>query len=109
MLLQDRVELQGMLDIGSMATTLIADVVPQLRDAGVLDQDILSSSDIVLVGYGGKQTRPDGVINLKLEVYGVSFSVPVLFVSGQTDSIILGTNVLKPLISQMKQTNSGRF
>lgn len=64
-LLQDRVELQGMLDSGSMATTLSADVVPQLRDAGVLDQDILSSSDIVLVGCGGKQTSPDGVINLK--------------------------------------------
>ncbi len=104
-LLQDKVEVQGMLDSGSMATTLSADVVPQLRDTGVLDQDILSSSDIVLVGCGGKQTSPDGVINLKLEVYGVSFSVPVLIVSGQKDPIILGTNVLKPLISQMKQTD----
>ncbi|KAK9958540.1 hypothetical protein ABG768_010653, partial [Culter alburnus] len=66
----DKVELRGMLDSGSMATTLSAEVLPQLGDAGVLDQDILSSSDIVLVGCGGKQTTPDGVCNLKLEVYG---------------------------------------
>lgn len=104
-LLQNKVELQGMLDSGSMATTLSAGVLPQLRDAGVLDQDILCSSDIVLVGCGGKQTTPDGVCNLKLEVYGVSFIVPVLIVSGQKDPIILGTNVLKPLISQMKHTD----
>lgn len=104
-LLQDKVELQGMLDSGSMATTLSAEVVPQLGDAGVLDQDILSSSDIVLVGCGGKQTTPDGMCNLKLEVYGVSFTVLVLIVRGQKDPIILGTNVLKPLISQMKHTD----
>lgn len=104
-LLQDKVELRGMLDSGSMATTLSAEVLPQLGDAGVLDRDILSSSDIVLVGCGGKQTTPDGVCNLKLEVYGVSFIVPVLIVRGQKDPIILGTNVLKPLISQMKHTD----
>ncbi len=103
-LLQDKSELQGMLGSGSTVTTLSADVVPQLRDAGVLYMEILSSSDIVLVGCGGKQSSPDGVINLKLEVYGVSFSVPVLIVSGQNDPIILGTNVLKPLINQMKRT-----
>ncbi|XP_051755516.1 uncharacterized protein LOC127515671 [Ctenopharyngodon idella] len=72
---RDKVELQGMLDSGSMATTLSAEVVPQLGDAGVLDQDILSSSDIVLVGCGGKQTTPDGMCNLKLEVYGAQFGL----------------------------------
>lgn len=100
-LLEDKVELQGMLD-SPMATTLRVDVVPQLRYAGVLNQDILSSSDIVLVSCGGKQTSPDGVI--MLQGYGVSFRFPVLIVSGQKDSIILGTNVLKPLINRMKQT-----
>lgn len=48
-LVQDKVCLRGMLDSGSMATTLSADVVPQLREAGVLDQELFSMSDIVLV------------------------------------------------------------
>lgn len=99
-LVQDRIELHGMLDSGSMATTPSADVLPQLRDAGVLVRDVL-----VLVGCGGKQTSPDGVLNLKLEVFGFYFSVPVLIVSGQKDPIILGTNITKPLICQMKHTN----
>ncbi|KAL1277422.1 hypothetical protein QQF64_024095 [Cirrhinus molitorella] len=47
-----------MLDSGSMATTLSAAVVPQLREAGVLDQELVPPSDIILVGCGGKQTCP---------------------------------------------------
>lgn len=70
-----------MLDSGSMATTLSADVVPQLREAGILNQELVPKSDIVLVGCGGKQTSPEGMCDLKLEVYG--FSVPVLYVKGQ--------------------------
>ncbi|KAG1933867.1 interleukin-1 receptor accessory protein-like 1-A [Pimephales promelas] len=95
-----------MLDSGSMATTLSADMVPQLLEAGVLDQEISSPSDIVLVGCGGKQTCPEGMCDLKMEVYGFSFSVPVLIVSGQVDQLIIGTNVLKPLIREMK-SNEG--
>lgn len=105
-LVQDKVCLKGMLDSGSMATTLSANVVPQLREAGVLDQELFPPSDIVLVGCGGKQTSPEGVCHLKLDVYGFSFSVPVLIVSGQVDQLIIGTNVLKPLIREMK-SNEG--
>ncbi|KAL7841509.1 hypothetical protein SRHO_G00252000 [Serrasalmus rhombeus] len=94
-----------MLDSGSMATTLCADIVPQLRDAGIVDEDFLSPSDVILVGCGGKQTRPEGICNLKLELYGFSFVVPVLAVDGQIDQLILGTNVLKPLIRQFKNND----
>ncbi|KAF7705597.1 hypothetical protein HF521_020883, partial [Silurus meridionalis] len=105
-LVQDRVCLRGMLDSGSMATTLSADAVPQLREAGVLNQELFPRSDIVLVGCGGKQTSPVGTCELKIEVYGFCFSVPVLVVSGQVDQLIIGTNVLKPLIREMK-SNKG--
>lgn len=44
--------------------------------------------------------------DLKIEVYGSCFSVPVLIVSGQVDQLIIGTNVLKPLIREMK-SNEG--
>ncbi|KAL1277366.1 hypothetical protein QQF64_024039 [Cirrhinus molitorella] len=94
-----------MLDSGSMATTLSAAVVPQLREAGVLDQELVPPSDIILVGCGGKQTCPVGMCDLKLEVYGLCFSVPVLIVSGQIDQLIVGTNVLKPLIREMKSND----
>ncbi|KAJ8364814.1 hypothetical protein SKAU_G00136450 [Synaphobranchus kaupii] len=41
-----------MLDTGSMATTVSADAVPCLREAGVVTGEFLSPADIVLVGCG---------------------------------------------------------
>ncbi|KAL6456481.1 hypothetical protein MHYP_G00350250 [Metynnis hypsauchen] len=76
-----------------------------LRDAGIVDEDFLSPSDVVLVGCSGKQANPEGICNLKLELYGFSFMVPVLIVDGQVDQLILGTNVLKPLIRQFKNND----
>lgn len=100
-LVQDKIELRGMLDTGSMATTLSADVVPRLMEAGVV-VDTSLTPDVVLVGCGGKQTSPLGVCDLQLEVYGMKFEVPVLVVEGQIDELIIGTNVLKPLIKHCK-------
>lgn len=47
---QNTVELQGMLDSGSMATTLRADVIPQLKKPGVFHDDHLTPSEVILVG-----------------------------------------------------------
>lgn len=104
-LVQDKVELKGMMDTGSMATTISADIIPMLKQAGVMTEDMLAPADIVLVGCGGKQTSPLGLCDLKLEVYGYKFLVPVLFVKGQIDPIVLGTNVLKPLIRHFKSND----
>lgn len=104
-LVQDKVELKGMLDTGSMATTISAAVIPMLKQAGVFTDDMLVPADIILVGCGGKQTSPLGLCDLKLEVYGYKFLVPVLFVEGQFDPIVLGTNVLKPLIQHFKSND----
>lgn len=103
---QDSLELQGMLDSGSMATTLSAEVVPRLKEAGLVSNDFLAPSNVVLVGCGGKQTSPIGMCELNLEVYGFKFSVPILVVEGQVDQLILGTNVIKSLIRQFK-SNEG--
>lgn len=70
-----------------------------------MTDDMLVLADIILVGCGGKQTSPLGLSNLKLEVYGYKFLVPVVFVEGQTDPIVLGTNVLKPLIRHFKSND----
>ncbi|KAK0137889.1 Retrovirus-related Pol polyprotein from transposon 297 [Merluccius polli] len=105
-LVQGKIELKGMLDTGSMATTLSADVVPRLREAGVLPGECPAPVDIVLVGCGGKQTSPLGVCDMTIEMYGFSFEVPVLIVEGQVDPLIVGTNVLKPLIRQFKSSDA---
>ncbi|XP_041926157.1 uncharacterized protein LOC121689966 [Alosa sapidissima] len=105
-LVQGKVELKGMLDTGSMATTLSADAVPRLKEAGVLPGEFPVPVDIVLVGCGGKQTSPLGVCDLAIEMYGFSFEVPVLIVEGQVDPLIVGTNVLKPLIRQFKSSDA---
>lgn len=104
-LIQDKLELKGMLDTGSMATTLSTDVVPRLREASVMPDDVQVPVNIVLVGCGGKQTCPVGMCDLKLEIYGFSFVVPVLIVEGQNDPLILGTNVLKPLLRSFKSSD----
>ena len=105
-LVQGKVEVQGMLDTGSMATTLSADVVPRLREAGVLLGESPTPVDIVLVGCGGKQTSPLGVLDMVIEMYGFKFEVPVLIIKGQVDPLIVGTNVLKPLIRQFKSSDA---
>lgn len=84
-LVQDKVELKGMLDSGSMATTLRADIVPRLREAGVVEGNFLAPSDIILVGCGGKQTSPVGMCDLNIQLYGFSYVVPVLILDGQVD------------------------
>jgi hypothetical protein len=98
-LVQDKVELTGILDSGSMATTLRADIVPRLREAGVVEGNCLAPSDIILVDCGGRQTSPVGM-------WDFSYVVPVLIADEQVDELIVGTNVLKSLIRQFKSNDS---
>ena len=98
----DAVELKGMIDSGSMACTLNEEAECSLREAGVLMGEPQSAERIVLVGCGGKQTRPKGIYDLTLTVYGVECIVPVIVVPGQRDELIIGSNVLKHLMRVMK-------
>ncbi|XP_055717354.1 uncharacterized protein LOC129810649 [Salvelinus fontinalis] len=103
-LLGDVIEVSAMIDSGSMACTLSSTVVPRLEKAGVLKSGSLSPTEVVLVGCGGLKTKPVGVCELNLSVYGSSVSVPVLVVDGQRDELILGSNVIKHLIRELKTT-----
>ncbi|XP_076848086.1 uncharacterized protein LOC143493505 [Brachyhypopomus gauderio] len=98
----DTLELRGMLDSGSMACTLNEGAVHSLREAGVITGDLQPAEQIVLVGCGGKRTRPTGIYDLTLTVYGVKCLVPVIVVPGQRDDLIIGSNVLKHLMRVMK-------
>lgn len=103
-LAQDKIELKGMLDTGSMASTLRADILLRLREAG-LQWDSIASSNIVFVGCSGNLTSPVGICDLKLQLYRFSYSVPVLIVEGLSDELIIGINALKPMIKQFKSND----
>ena len=60
--------------------------------------------EVVLVGCGGLKTNTVGVCELNRSVYGSSVSVPVLVVDDQRDELILGSNVIKHLIRELKTT-----
>lgn len=87
-----------------MACTISEEAEQMLKDGGSTSEPISAHPDILLVGCGGVQVRPKCIYNPKMQVYGYTFSVPTLVVPGQKDQLILGTNVIKHLLRQFKQS-----
>lgn len=100
-----QVTLRALLDSGSMACTMNVEAEHKLKSAGVALTPSETHPDIVLVGCGGVNIQPESIYQLEMEVYGHAVSVPTLVVPGQRDEMILGTNVIKYIISQMKSTH----
>lgn len=98
----NRFQLRGMIDSGSMACTLSEAAEARMLDENALSEPTSLTHEIVLVGCGGKLTKPKCMYEVELKVYGQSCTVPVLVVPGQKDELILGTNVIKFLMHQMK-------
>ncbi|XP_066524972.1 uncharacterized protein [Hoplias malabaricus] len=59
------------------------------------------------LGCGGLQTQPDGFYDLEIQLHGTCCVIPSLVVPGQHDDIILGSNVIKHLIHDLK--NDGEY
>ncbi|KAI7799059.1 hypothetical protein IRJ41_016640, partial [Triplophysa rosa] len=89
--IDDKFQMMGMLDSGSMACTFNALPMPT-----PLPQEIM------LIGCGGKATKPKCMYEVELKVYGERCLVHVLVVLGQRDDLIIGTNVIKFLMHRMK-------
>lgn len=104
-LLNDKLSVQALLDSGSMACTINEETERELLNMGMSAQVDQSQMDVILIGCGGVKVRPKGVYQLKMDVYGKLVSVPTLVVSGQRDQLILGTNVIKFILTQLKQTS----
>lgn len=102
-LINDGVIVQALLDSGSMACTINEETERELLSRGMPTQVDQPQLDILLVGCGGVKVKPRGMYQLKMDVYGKLVSVPTLVVPGQKDQLILGTNVIKFLLSQIKQ------
>lgn len=105
-LVNQSVQLKGMLDSGSMACSISERAVEKLSSACVLPEKQHSEEDIILVGCGGLQTRPEGFYDLEMQIFGVSFVVPTLVVPGQLVDLIVGSNVIKHLLHDLKSDNS---
>ncbi len=97
-----QVILRALLDSGSMACTMNEEAERKLKSTGVALAPSETRPDIILVGCGGVNIQPESIYQLEMEVYGHAVSVPTLVVPGQRDEMILGTNVIKYIISQMK-------
>ncbi|KAI3363625.1 hypothetical protein L3Q82_001262 [Scortum barcoo] len=96
-LVNDTVELRGMLDSGSVACSLSSSVLPRMGKSSVVSSDSISQTSVVLVGCGGLRTSPICVCELKMKVLDCNILVPTLIVEGQDDDLILGSNVIKHL------------
>lgn len=101
-LVQDAVVLNAMLDSGSMACSLSSSKLPLLEKANVVSADSISPTSVTLIGCGGLKTSPIGVCEIQMKVLGCHISVPTLIVDGQSDDLILGSNVIKHLVRVMK-------
>ena len=64
------VTLNAMMDSGSMACTINEDAKTKLSDAGVITVHDQFSTDVVLIGCGGRCVSPKSAVYLNMEVYG---------------------------------------
>lgn len=94
--------LRGMLDSGSMSCTLSVEAESKLKAAGVLLDPQPVPERMVLVGCGGLVTTPSCIYDLCVDIYGLKFIVPTFLVPGQKGEIIIGSNVIRPVIQRMK-------
>ncbi|KAL1279463.1 hypothetical protein QQF64_026136 [Cirrhinus molitorella] len=93
---------KALIDSGSMACTISKSVEESLLKRNP-DMTSQSAQDIVIVGCGGHHVTPTAVCDLKAIVYGCSMIIPALVVPGQTEEMILGTNVIKRLLTQLRE------
>ena len=98
-------QMQGMFDSGSMACTFSGEAEERMLSEKVLSDPRPMTQEVVLVGCGGKLTKPKCMYEVELKVYGLSCIVPVLVVPGQRDDLIIGTNVIKFLMRQLKNSD----
>lgn len=94
--------LKGMLDSGSMSCTLSAEGESKLKAAGVLLSPLSVPEKVVLVGCGGLTTQPSCIYELAVEIFSSKFIVPIFLVPGQRDDLIIGSNIIRPLVQGLR-------
>ena len=90
---------KGMLDTGSTGSTISKSLLTNLLSNGVIAQNNIESTNITIIGCGGSQTACNMLCNMKITIYDTEFDVPMLVVPGQTDDVIIGSNVIRHLLN----------
>ena len=83
----NKFQMRGMLDLVSMACTFSEDADKKMLKENILSEPKQMDEEVVLVGCGGKLTKPKCMYEVELKVYGESCSVPALVVPGQRDDL----------------------
>lgn len=95
--------IKALLDSGSMACTVNEKTDTELsKSLHTIERK--TAKDFVIVGCGGHLVTPTALYDLTATVYGYKVIVPVLVVPGQSDDMILGSNLIKWLIAQTNDT-----
>ncbi|KAL1268812.1 hypothetical protein QQF64_034175 [Cirrhinus molitorella] len=94
-----------MLDSGSMTCTVNEDTASRMLEENIITKEKELSEQVILIGCGGHQTHPKCAYKVEIEVYGIQYTVPILVIPGQKDDLILGSNVKKYLMHEMKGSN----
>lgn len=68
----------------------------------MLENTDLETTDVVLIGCGGSKTTPSGMCDLEVELYGCREILPTLVVDGQSDDLIIGSNLLRYLVNNLR-------
>ncbi|KAK0141087.1 hypothetical protein N1851_021889 [Merluccius polli] len=71
-------------------------------EQAVLKTPALEATEVVLIGCGGSKTVPSGMCVLEVEVYGCKVVVPMLVVQGQSEDLIIGSNLLRYLVCHLR-------
>lgn len=107
-LVNHSMQIKSMSDSGSMACSISEHAAEKLSSAGVLPEKQHPEENIVLIGCGGLQTRPEGFYDLEIQLYSVRCVVPTLVVPGQHEDLILGSKIIKHVIRVLKGDNDYR-
>lgn len=103
--INNSIEVEGMLDSGSMACTLSEKAELEMLNKMALSDPIPLNQEVVLVGCGGTLSKAKCMYEVEMKLYEQSCIVPVLVVPGQRDDLIIGTNVIRFLMRQLKVTS----
>lgn len=95
---------KALLDSGWMACTMSESAVKSLLQQ-CPDMTRKTADDYVIIGCGGHRVSPKDMYDLDVTVYGCRMIIPTMVVPGQTEQIILGSNAIKHILTQLKSTN----
>lgn len=100
------VTLGGMLDSGSMACTVSETALRKLLSVGAVCTEDEFSTDVTLIGVGGRRVCPKSAFNIHMEINNCKMIVPTIVVKGQHDDLIIGTNVIKYILHESKKCST---